>query len=512
MRKKLLVLGITFVMSLALVTGCGGNSKTDQSNKVTDNSVDHETDVSEEKPDTEDDDVSSVSSELIESEGTGDMGGSEKNQVTGETDSQNTPGFFSDWIVRPVDSFKSNYCNGYKWIIIDDPRGYQYFGAVDKSGKLKFYLNKVSQMGPFSDNGKSFFESYDDKFYSVTVDGVVSPAFENAKGSIQILADYSCFCEKLEGFDTNQLKYYIYNPEGTLIREITYESDSFPDAVYYHGNGVFEFIHNFINPPPNSSMYGDFYCGKTDVFVEKQRALLMNNQNGYFTEGDYLLYYLGLDEDRSILFTIIDDEGNWKDIYFPSEFGNNISYVDASDYGILFANNDENYYFLYDVKNNSFKRFDGKYADQIVGSSEMLGNESLAFVLEGSDHKDYLGIYDIESFEMLCEPILAEDQMYTSHPTYLKTKDNNNYKPINDFYFVLGGEHMYYGTGAIYNKKGDAIKTLSNYSEIKYSDGIYQCIYENGQDDKTINFYDNDWNLLFTSKSFDYSTAEEIEY
>ena len=77
---------------------------------------------------------------------------------------------------------------------------------------------------------------------------------------------------------------------------------------------------------------------------------------------------------------------------------------------------------------------------------------------------------------------------------------------------MVGGDHMYYGTGTIYTKNGDAIKTLSNSTEIKYSEGVYQCLYENGEEDEALSFYDDDWNLLFTSKSIDYSIAKEIEY
>lgn len=503
MKKKLLLV----CCSIALVlSACGGgsSSNTTEANKA--ESVEEE---SEEEINTEVDDVPSEPSESVESE---DKVTSEEDQPTSEIGEQNTTSIFDNWIVRRNDSFKSGFSNGYKWIIIDDPRGYQYFGAVDKSGKLRFYLDKVSQMGPFSDSGKSFFESYDGKFYSVTVDGIVSPEFENEKGSLEILADYSCFCERQQGFDTNQLIYNIYNPEGELIEEITYESDSFPDLVQYHGNGIFEFLHNVINPPTNSSVYADFYCGKTDVLVKDQAAwALKPYANGYFTEGDYLLYYYGTNGGSDFLFTIIDDEGNWKDIYTPSEYGNDLNYMGASDYGILFADNDK-HYFLYDVKKDSFRRFDGKYADKIISGFNMLGNESLAFKLEGDDKRGYLGIYDIESFEMLCEPILAEDQGNNGHPTYVKTEDNNNYKPSNDYYNVVGGDHMYYGTGKIYTKNGDAIKTLSNSTEIKYSEGVYQCLYENGEEDEALSFYDDDWNLLFTSKSIDYSIAKEIEY
>ena len=100
-------------------------------------------------------------------------------------------------------------------------------------------MEGIEHPGVVLDNGKSYFSTMDGKYYSVTTDGIVSQEFENVNGSELIRDDYYCFSEKVNGFDTDQLKYYIYNPDGKLIKELTYENGNFPDFVLYHGSGVF---------------------------------------------------------------------------------------------------------------------------------------------------------------------------------------------------------------------------------------------------------------------------------
>ena len=141
-----------------------------------------------------------------------------------------------------------------------------------------------------------------------------------------------------------------------------------------------------------------------------------------------MLYYQGYDNDNKPFFTIMDNKGNWKDIYIPSDIvadGCGFMDVDTSDYGILFRNTSENYYFIYDVKKDIFKKkFDGEYAERIHGGA-MIGNESLGFSLEGKDGNSYAALYDIETFDLLCEPIREE---YSSSTGFLKSEDNYKLK------------------------------------------------------------------------------------
>ena len=292
---------------------------------------------------------------------------------------------------------------------------------------MKFYMEGIEHPGVVLDNGKSYFSTMDGKYYSVTTDGIVSQEFENVNGSELIRDDYYCFSEKVNGFDTDQLKYYIYNPDGKLIKELTYENGNFPDFVLYHGSGVFQFYHYFYSGSDSVS-FADFYCSKDDVFVQNQARIYTDYIKSYYNEGGYMLYYQGYDNDNKPFFTIMDNKGNWKDIYIPSDIvadGCGFMDVDTSDYGILFRNTSENYYFIYDVKKDIFKKkFDGEYAERIHGGA-MIGNESLGFSLEGKDGNSYAALYDIETFDLLCEPIREE---YSSSTGFLKSEDNYKLK------------------------------------------------------------------------------------
>ena len=57
---------------------------------------------------------------------------------------------------------------------------------------------------------------------------------------------------------------------------------------------------------------------------------------------------------------------------------------------------------------------------------------------------------------------------------------------------------------AVYDKDGNQVKEFNTTPSVFYGDGIYTCDFENGYAE----FYDEEWNLLFTSDEINYSEAK----
>lgn len=486
MKKQTIGLMLTASLCVSMLMGCGSSSNADKNSGNDSQNEETVNKVEEGALETEQTEVDSPDSHVEEEKDV-----PESNTVEDNVSISNGPAnSLGSCVFEAPGSFSQGYCwiEFYDTDSIDPHQG--IYGCIDKTGKMIYYLENTSCPSNFSDKGISRFRAYiqnGGNYYSVTTDGKAELIHESTDNFACLISeDYECYLENVSGFDKNQRRYTIYDPSGQLVKEIVLEQNEFPESVNYMGNGIFMFTIKM-------GTEGYFYCMKNDTEMGWQYISPNLISQKYKADGDYLLYFVGRvnGEERANL-TITDENGNWRDIYIPSEFGNNPVYVDSSDNYILLSNDNE-FYYLYDVKNDAFRKFDGQYSDRLDWYVYNLdradcGNQVLAFCLEGQDGETYVGLYDANNFELVCEPILGGSP-----------------EIVNDNLVVHSRNE---GT-LIYSMKGEKIITLPDSYMVSYSDGVYRCDRGLG---RTAYYYDENWKLLFTSDDIDYSTAAQINY
>ena len=485
MNKQTISLVLAISLSISLLTGCGSSTEANNNMGNENQEVEVSNDVKDDTIDTEQKENDYSETDSVEEESVPESNGVEESMPTNSGSGNN----LGTCVFEGPGSFSQGYC----WIEFYDTDSSDphqgIYGCIDKTGKMIYYLQNTQRPSDFSDKGISRFNSfvqYGGDYYSVTTDGKVELIHEGTDTfSCLINEDYACYIEPVSGFDKNQRKYYIYDPSGQLVKEIVLDENEFPESVNYMGNGIFIFTYEM-------GSIGHIYFTKSDAYEEQYISPNLSGQR-YKAEGDYLLYYVGrLNGEESAQLTIADEKGNWKDIYIPSEFGRDPIYVDSSDNYILLSNDNE-FYYLYDVKNDTFRKFDGQYSDRLDWYMYNLdradcGNQILALCLEGQDGETYVGLYDINTFELVCEPILGGSPEIVNDNLVVQNKNE--------------------GT-IIYSMKGEKIISLPDSYFVSYNDGVYRCDRGLG---RTAYYYDENWQLLFTSDDIKYSTAKPINY
>lgn len=485
MKKQTLSLILAFSLGISMLAGCGSSSEANNNTGNDNQEKEIVDDVEDETLDADQNENDYSETDIAEDNNVPEPSNTDESVSTNNGSTNN----LGTCVFEAPGSFSQGYCwiEFYDTDSIDPHQG--IYGCIDKTGKMIYYLENTMCPSQFTDKGISRFRAfnqYGGGYYSITTDGKVELFHEGSDTFSSLISeDYECYLEPVSGFDKNQRKYYIYDPSGQLVKEIVLEENEFPESVNYMGNGIFIFTYGM-------GSIGHIYFTKSDAYEEQYISPNLSGQR-YKEDGNYLLYYVGrLNGEERANLTIADDQGNWKDVFIPSEYGNDPIYIDSSDNFILLSNGNE-FYYLYDVKNDTFRKFDGQYSDRLDWYMYNLhradcGNQVVALCLEGQDGETYVGLYDINSFELVCDPI-----------------QGGSPEIINDNLIVY---NMNEGT-IIYSMKGEKIINLPESYSVSYNDGVYRCDRGLG---RTAYYYDENWNLLFTSDDINYSTAKPINY
>lgn len=379
----------------------------------------------------------------------------------------------------------NEFRNGLAWIdFIDNDSGKAYSGCINEQGKLVFYMDTLIESPvPFGDSGRSIVRK-DNKTFYIDKEGNVNKANE-VEGTCLIQSDYALYRNTVTGFDVNKTTYQIFDPEGNKVIEFDDKSDK-PVMFYnYHGNGIFSFFRDNQKETDGEIVYSKNNTTLTQVVNE---SLAMSQQYS----GKYFLYYIGEVDGKRIL-TISDDMGNWKDITIPNELTSDVTYEDGSENYILLRNGKESYY-IYNIEKDTFKKLDGKYSDRLYWhgtpkdafQKASCSDYAIAILLKGEDGEAYVGVYDTDKMELLCNPIKGEDA-----------------EVINDKVIVhpeLTGSSIV----EVFDLSGNSLHVFPGDSSFKFSEGKY-CI----NSSNSVWYCDEQFNDLYTS-GIDYSGARFV--
>ncbi len=367
--------------------------------------------------------------------------------------------------------------NGYAWIeFTDQDKAQEYMGCIDKNGNLILYMDQTrNEPTPFDENGVSLLR-IDDKNKTISIDlaGTTNTIIET-DSQCMIQSDYSLFVKTESGFDVNKTTYEIYAPDGRLVKELVEDSNHPSLFINYHGGGIFSFMDE------NSQVCGvDFYFAKNDIYLSRQvgsQALIEKafaNKQGW--NGKYLLFFCG-EYNGEVFLSITDDEGNVRDITIPEEYGDEPVVQDCSKRFILLRNA-KDFYYIYDIEKDTFRKVDGQYTDRLYWASypydalqkAHCSDEAIAIQLRGQDDESYIGLYNPETMQLLCEPFKGGDAEVVNKAVVANTN--------------------------LYDLSGKLIGTFSYSPSIVYSEGVYSY-YDITTEHRFAGYYDDTFNNLF---------------
>lgn len=447
MKRKLLLVCCTVALVLSACGGGSSSNTTETSSteaveekkeeetveEATEEQANEET-VSEEANATEaeqnvDESDAKSDSQNIESTNneTEDSSNTTETENTASTDSDNENVRFENCIVTKTQEFN----NGLAWIEFEDQStGEKYTGCIDKEGNLVFYYTGSFNVYAFED-GYGYFAD-NSTVYMVNTTGDILSSYPIAPSVIVLghesdtLMDgariwgggYFLYQECHSGFDIAEVVYSIRDVEGKILHSFTIESTEILLDLYYIGGGVFSY-------PSHKDKDGvmSYYFAKTGKLEENWYSYSVRDMNKVAVNDGYFIFEEDWDassndsNDWYAYFTLADINGNVKDIIIPKEYtpsygeqpvvvGFNSSYV------LLMKKYD--YYLLYDIKNNIFKKYNGEYADRLyweravnLTQSVSLKDETIALHLEGKDGEGYVVLLDMD-MKSKCEPIKAD--------------------------------------------------------------------------------------------------------
>ena len=241
-----------------------------------------------------------------------------------------------------------------------------------------------------------------------------------------------------------------------------------------------------------------------------------------------------LDKDKyGLCAKIYDESGNEKIIrfgdekYYLSEIHNCMISNTAAIFGVFLVDDsleeaiesgegedisaDEakhNALLIYDIASDTFRILDGKYSDRFdynfltdtfgayaaqEQKTAAISDDFFAITIKGADFQEYVGIYDLQSLDLKCEPIQVGEvaKMFIINDSLFIRKHTKEHSFDDDICCV-------------YDKDGNQVKEFNTTPSVFYGDGIYTCDFENGYAE----FYDEEWHLLFTSDEINYSEAK----
>lgn len=301
----------------------------------------------------------------------------------------------------------------------DSANGVYCAGTIDEKGKLQAYVTGGSLDDYKSTNGYMYFNE-ENAFVIVTPKGKATsiPLGENLR-SMAAGDGYAVIQEYKSGFDAVEYVYHIYNEEGKEVSSYSSGAKQV-NNIYYAGEGTFLFLSSKRDDELYTygydAYYGDIYFGKGNTWLKDQ--VITNTGYGFqaYAYQDGLLMFQGNSRDGSNnthpgQFVYTDSKGNvTTTITTPEALGNNPVYLACSDGVMAFWGYVNNKYTVccYDTSAKSWSDiYQGSYADKIVNTSPVVGDETVALVLRGADGKNYTMALDKNMKELLDAPILG---------------------------------------------------------------------------------------------------------
>ena len=427
------------------------------------------------------------------------------------------------------------FSNGLAWVQLSNAESDDIAGIIDKKGNLLYYSDLISG------NEKTFPTLFNEKkasfacgsakspdlYYKVSKKGKIEPVERKgelihnycANDDIIRYPEYTCFVNYDEGFDRKVAICEFFDPNGKKVgeRTIDYTTEEDLPEVFNLTDGRF-----FCRWTKNSykeckSMYFAKHNKWIDIDLSDE-----NFSDFYYQYSDkYIMYVLktnveiegGLlpQQTTETTYFLLDENGNKKQLNIPprmtyTEYGREcesiVSTFDMSDDYILFRVNRE--FWIYSIKNDTFRRFEGEYADKIELPHNYrdyvdIKGSTMAATLIGSDDKEYLALYDLDSEKLICGPInigIIFDIYMVNNTVLVKYKNDDIThlrEPID-----------------VFDLKGNKITTLYDCGNIIYGDEVYTCLIYMPKDQRSAEYYDKNWNLLFTSYDINYSKAKEF--
>ena len=436
------------------------------------------------------------------------------------------------------------FSNGYAWIWFSDEKAKNVTGIIDKNGNLLYYsdsitIDLINETGapliPFNDEGVS---------YIYGTSGSVSSCFKVKKGALkntdwqgQIAGtnvpkcsvligsgtdgDYICLQSVNGGIEKKTIDYDFYDCHeeklGTVSLDYT-DIDEVP-LVHYMGKGryyiygqddyKFDGIRGWNEPKDLLGLYfskSNKWIGVTSYEDFKNRDY---DWSCYYSDEYVLIVKSPKSSNSSILettFCIYDEYGHEKDISFkPDEDNLKLDSIGLSDNNVFFSTYKDNpsyqapIFYSYDINTESLQKVELEYQDRMSRFGGTLGNSFLAEEIQGADGKVYIGLYDIKSFELKCEPIEVERSLSPLSRCFI----------LNNYLFVpttKDGDAQC----IILDENGNLIHTLQYNPFVYYSDGVYTC-FSDFYDANNAEFYNEKWELLFTSDEINYSNAKHLD-
>lgn len=275
---------------------------------------------------------------------------------------------------------------------------------------------EINQFDCKFDNGYTWFE-YREKFYVIDIDGNIKSEYD-AENVFCYGAGYTWLKNEESGSwnDGGKIVYTLYDPNGKEILERSIDKfDEWGD----------EYAYSF-----SCAYLGDAAFAYMDTQEEQCRIYDIKSSSIMDIKEDYgKIADCGRHE--NIIATVVNSEdlescnlvliynGNEQIIQIPKQYSGEYSLPSllgwSDKYALLTLYNDNEEAqpaLIYDIKNQSFKEYKGKYKRYLVDystvSSDIYKN-ILALRIEGADGKWYVCLVNADTLEEIGDPIEADD-------------------------------------------------------------------------------------------------------
>ncbi len=322
------------------------------------------------------------------------------------------------------------FSEGLAWIEFEN-KGITYTGCINDSGDLEFFYEGKFITQPFENDYSSLRSNSDSWVYIVNNTGDIVGSYFYSDGSagsgIRAWGGGFVLIQEYDsgGFeDESSYRYSIQDINGKEIDYITNENNEHTDMyIQYMGEGVFKLSKW-------DQSYVAYFISEADKYYEPDSVdLEFKAADGYII----IDYYEGVSEDEVHVVTantktgeIINatvpkecretPEGKQRDIFVIGSSKGEIL-LKSCDQDMSHTNNDELVdiiYFTYDINNDEFKVYNGKYADVVhvehaIGLSEFhcIYDGVFAINVDGKDGKRYISLINTDMQEV-CEPFRGE--------------------------------------------------------------------------------------------------------
>lgn len=440
------------------------------------------------------------------------------------------------------------YNNGLAWIQFSNEETGDVAGVLDKKGNVLYYSSDISAnadapISPFNDKKISFACGKTDsssRYYKIDKKKLIPLDWSGDVPSIYDHRayfsddDFLCLSTVDEGIDHDNMVYQFYNMNGEATGTVTIDIArmAYGVEVRYFGHGRYAFYEKpYESHNEKSELFIGVYFAKADKWMNCSKESLYNHEIDEAREllaysDKYLLFIEQKDvyPTESYSVTLFDDCGNITPVKLPIEEeynslistmanSNSLKYACMTDtkifmgydifpiIGYLDSGDDYHpYCYIYDINTESIKKFEGKYYEKMRLEGYLEGNthnlsmtDTLLAITEiGRDKYFYSALYNVETGELIGEPRRIEQE---------------NSILFGAKFFVVNGTLFEYDDNClVYDKDGEIIATLPGNPEVHYGDGIYVCDYGN----RYAEFYDEKWNLLFTSDEINFDNAKKL--